>query len=163
MSAQDLKACIFIDYMPRPIAAKEGDWAEFSNAMEVGEFVNAVIYNFRETLVSFFPTMMKREMTEEELNWFVDQILKTPTYVAALLGIDSSFADYSDEVRKIDGKIPVLNIVSEWYEGWAESAQKLLKKNTPNSEIVVLGKHLMFYEFPDEFNTAVDNFLATIK
>ena len=160
---ENIKSCIFIDYMPRPIAAEKGDWAEFSDALEVGDFLNAIINDFRGLLTAFFPMLMKRPMTQDELDWCVDQAQKTPAYAAALLGVDVSFADYSSEVKMIDGKIPVLNVVSEWREGWAESAQKLLQKNTPNSEIFVLGKHMMFYEFPNEFNAAVDAFLLRNK
>ena len=131
--------------------------------MEVGDFINAIVYDFRGLLTAFFPSLLKREMMQVELDWVVDQTLKTPTYAAALLGVDVSFANYTNEVKMIDGKIPVLNVVSEWREGWAEAAQNLLKKNTPNSEIFVLGKHLMFYEFPDEFNAALDAFLSRNK
>ena len=159
----NIKACIFIDYMPRPIAAEKGDWAEFSNAIEVGEFINAVVYDFRDLLIAFFPTLINRKMTQDELDWVVDQALKTPTYAAALLAADASFADYTSEAKMIDGKIPVLNVVSEWREGWAESAKLWLKKYAPHSEIFVLGKHLMFFEFPDEFNAALDAFLSKEK
>ena len=53
---ENLKSLIFMDYMPKPIAVEKGDWAEFSNAMEVGEFINAVVYNFRDLLRNFVPT-----------------------------------------------------------------------------------------------------------
>lgn len=159
----NVKSCIFIDYMPKPIASEKGDWAEFSDAMEVGDFINATVYDLRGLMTAFIPTMMIREMRLDELDWILDELFKTPTYAAALLGIDASFADYTAEAHMIDRKIPVLHIVSEWREGWAESAQTWLKKNMPNSEIVVLGKHLMFLEFPDEFNEAVDAFLTKNK
>ena len=149
--------------MPKPIAAKEGDWAEFSDAMEVGDFINATIYDFRGLMTAFIPTFIQREWRQDEFDWILDQFLKTPTYAAALLGIDVSFADYTSETQMIDGKIPVLNVVSEWREGWAESSQTWLTKNSPNSEIFVLGKHLMYFELPNEFNTEVDAFLMTTK
>jgi non-heme chloroperoxidase len=148
--------------MPRPIAVEKGEWAEFSDAMEVGDFINGVIYDFRGLLTAFIPTIFQREMTAE-LNWVKDQLLKTPTYVAALLAADVSFADYTAEAQMIDGKIPVLNVVSKWREGWVESAQTWLKKNAPNSEVFILGKHMMFFEFPNESNAAVDAFLLKIK
>lgn len=160
---ENIKSCIFIDYMPRPIAAEKGDWAEFTNAMEVGDFINAVVYDFRSLLTAFIPTILKREMPQDELDWVNDQLLKTPIYAAALLAADVSFADYTNEAQMIDGKIPVLNVVSEWREGWAESAQTWLTKNAPKSEIFILGKHMMFFEFPHEFNAAVDAFLMKIK
>lgn len=159
----NIKSCIFIDYMPKPLAVEKGDWAEFTNALEVGEFINAVVYDYRGLMTAFIPSVLKREMPKDEMDWFVDQLLKTPTYAAALLGVDVSFADYTEEAQMIDGKIPVFNVVSEWREGWAESAQIWLAKNTPNSEVFVLGKHMMFFEFPDEFNAAVDAFLSKIK
>jgi non-heme chloroperoxidase len=159
----NVKSCIFIDYMPRPIAAEKGDWAEFSDATEVGDFINAIIYDFHGLMTAFMPTVIQREMRQDELDWILDQIFKTPIYAAALLGVDVSFADYTAEVQMIDGKIPVLNVVSEWREGWAESAQNLLTINSPNSEIFVLGNHMMFFEFPKEFNAEVDAFLTKIK
>jgi len=156
----NLKSIIFIDYMPKPIAAEKGDWAEFSNAMEVGDFVNGTIYDYRGLMTDFIPTLVHREMTQDELNWILDEVFKTPTYVAALSLVDVSFADYIAESQMIDGEIPVLNVVSEES---AVSAQTWLTKNTPNSEIFLLGKHMMFYEFPNEFNAAVDAFLKKIK
>ncbi len=160
---ENIKSCIFIDYMPRPIAAKKGDWAQYSNAMEVGEFINSTIYDLRNLLTAFIPTVFMRNMIHEELSWIMDQLLKTPTYAAALTAVDEAFADYTVEAQMIDGKIPVLNVVSEWSEGWVESAQIWLAKNAPDSEIFVLGKHMMFFEFPDEFNAEVDAFLEKIK
>ena len=59
------------------------------------------------------PTMMQRKMTADEIAWAVDQTQKTPDYVAVLLQVDSIFADYTEEAKKIDGKIPVLYFLSE--------------------------------------------------
>ena len=159
----NLKSIIFIDYMPKPIAADKGDWAEFSDAMEVGEFVNATIQDFRGLMTAFASSLMNRDLTEDELKWLMDQWLKTPTYAAALTLVDAAFSDYTAEAQKINGKIPVLNLVSDWYEGWAESAQAWLTRNAPNSEVYVLGKHLMFLESPEEFNEAVDSFLRKLN
>ena len=156
----NVKSIIFIDYMPKPIAVEKGDWAEFSNSMEVGSFVNATTYDFRGLMTEFIPTLVQREMTQDELNWLLDEVFKTPTYAAVLTLVDVSFADYTEEAQMIDGKMPVLDIVSE---GVAESAKTWLIKNAPNSEIFVLGKHLMFFEFPDEFNGAVGAFLTKTK
>ena len=99
-------------------------------------------------------------MTEEELNWAIDQVLKTPTHVAALTAVDGAFADYTEEAKKIDSEIPVLNVLAE---DRAEAAKPWLGKNAPNSEVFILGKHMMFWEFPDEFNAAVDSFLEKLK
>jgi hypothetical protein len=90
--------------MPRQIAAQKGDWADFKDVSEIAEFVNATIYDRRALVNQFVPTMMQRKMTADEIAWAVDQTQKTPDYVAVLLQVDSIFADYTEEVKKIDGK-----------------------------------------------------------
>ncbi len=156
----DVRAFICIDQPPRPIPAQQGDWAEFAEASEAGGFINAVVYDRRGLLSAFVPTMMKREMTHDEIAWALDQMLLTPTFAAALLAADGSFADYTEEAKMIDGKIPVLNVLSV---DRAEVAKGWLAKNAPHSEIFVSGNHMMFREFPDAFNAAVDAFLARVK
>jgi non-heme chloroperoxidase len=155
----NVKACIFIDQTPKSLVTQEGDWGWFDMS-EARNFINGTVYDQRGLMIAFFPTLMKREMTQDELDWAVDQTLKTPSSVAALLAMDELFGDYTHEARAIDGKIPVLNLLNE---DWADNAQKWLTENAPASEIFVLGKHAMLWEFPDRFNAAVDVFLANIK
>jgi pimeloyl-ACP methyl ester carboxylesterase len=152
----NVKACIFIDEMPRPVAAQKGAWADFADLAEAADFINAVVYDMRGLIRSFIPPMFQREMSPDELAWVLDQLLKTPVYAAALLAVDFSSADYTEEAKMIDGKVSVLNVVCE---AQAEPAKTWLKANAPHSEIVVLGNHLMLLEFPEQFNAAVDAFL----
>jgi hypothetical protein len=56
----------------------------------------------------------------------------------------------------IDGNIPVLNVVSE---DQGERAGVWLQQHAPHADIVVMGKHLMLLEFPDQFNSALETFL----
>jgi pimeloyl-ACP methyl ester carboxylesterase len=156
----NVKACIFIDQTPKSWMTQEGDWGWLAEISEARDFINGTVYDQRGFTTAFFPTLMKREMTQDELDWAVDQALKTPTFVAALLVTDELFGDYTQEARAIDGKIPVLNILNE---DWAEAAQKWLAENAPASETFVLGKHAMLWEFPNEFNAALDAFLSKIK
>ena len=103
-------------------------------------------------------------MTEDEKDWFVDQTMKTPTHAAILLDYDGNLADFTEEARLIDGNIPVLNVLAEpgWYEGWTAAGRAWLKANAPSANVVAFGLHMMFWEFPDQFNAAVDTFLAKI-
>jgi hypothetical protein len=71
-------------------------------------------------------------------------------------------ADYSAEAKMIDGTIPVLNVLAD-LEGWNELGTAWLSENAPNSEVVVFGLHLMFWEFPARFNAVVDAFLETVQ
>lgn len=156
----NLKAFICIDQPPRSIAAQKNDWSDFGDAAEVGGLINGVVYDRRAGASEFIPTMVQHKMTPEELSWALDQVLKTPDYVAALLAADASFADYTEEAKKIDGRIPVLNVSSE---ARFEAAKAWLAKNAPHSETFVLGNHMMFREYPDRFNAAVDAFLGKVK
>jgi hypothetical protein len=142
------------------VASQPGDWADFADAAAAVEFINAIVYDFRGLLKEFIPAMDKQKMMTEHLAWICDQLLKTPNYAAALLAVDGSFADYSAEARMIDGKIGVLNIVSE---AQATTAKAWLAKNAPHSEIAVLGNHLMLMEFHDQFNMIVDAFLQKVE
>jgi hypothetical protein len=104
--------------------------------------------------------MMVREMSQDELDWVTEQLLKTPNYAAALTITDFLLADYIDEAKGIDSQIPVLNVVAE---DQTEAARTWLATNAPHSEVVALGKHLMLLEFPDQFNAAVDAFLEKVE
>jgi pimeloyl-ACP methyl ester carboxylesterase len=106
--------------------------------------------------------MVTRPLTEEENNWLVDVSMKTPTYAAVSLFFDVAMADYTAEAKMIDGTIPVLNVLSD-RDGWSEPGKAWLSENAPNSEVVVFGLHLMFWEFPDRFNAVVDAFLDKIE
>ena len=103
---------------------------------------------------------MQRKMTQDEIAWAVDQTQRTPDYVAVLLAADGAFADYTPEAKKIDGKIPVLNVLSE---AQADAGKTWLAANAPHSETFVLGNHMMFREYPEKFNAALDAFLAEVK
>jgi pimeloyl-ACP methyl ester carboxylesterase len=157
---KNVRAAVFIDQMPRAVAKQKGEWAEFADHSEARAFIDATVYDIRGCIKGFIPLMMKRDMKPEELNWALDQLLKTPNYVSVLLGVDGSFADYTEEAKMIDGRIAVLNVVSE---DQAEAAKVWLKSNAPHSEVVVLGKHLMLLEFPDQFNSAVETFLEKLR
>ena len=156
----NVSAFVCIDQTPRSLAVQNGDWAEFTDASEVGGFINGVAYDRRAFMRDFIPTMMQGKMTQHEVAWALDQTQQTPNYVAVLLGADGSFADYTEEARKIDGKIPVLNVLGQ---GHAAAARRWLAKNAPHSETVVLGNHMMFREYPDKFNAALDAFFAKLK
>ncbi|MFN0317031.1 MAG: alpha/beta fold hydrolase [Burkholderiales bacterium] len=153
----NVRSFVCIDQPPRSIPAQKGDWADYAEFSEIGGFINGLAYDRRATMREFIPTMMQRKMATEEVEWALDQSLKTPDYVASLLAADGTFADYTEEAKKIDGKIPVLNILGE---ARADAAKAWLAKNAPHSQTLVLGQHMMFREFPGRFNTALDKFLA---
>lgn len=161
----NVKAFVCIDSTPKAIIEKEGDWGTLNAASDLKAFHDGMTYDRLTTTRDFLQSMVTRPMTEKEKEWFVDELMKTPSYVAVLLDYDGSMADYSAEAKMIDGKIPVLNVLADpgWYEGWTESGKAWLAKNAPNSKVVAFGLHLMHWEFPDKFNAAIDTFLENAK
>lgn len=153
----NVKALVFIDQGPKSLLTKEGDWA-IGDAMGYKGFADGVNHSrqpFTEGVLKWF---VSRELTKKELQWMLDEALKTPTYVAMLLITDGWFSDYSEVVPTLD--VPVMNVLRK---DWSEPATKYLRATLPDSKIFVLGNHAMFWEFPDQFNKAVDAFLNTLQ
>jgi pimeloyl-ACP methyl ester carboxylesterase len=158
----NVKAFVCIDMPPKPIIDNEGDWGEVRTAGDLRPFHNSIVYDRLAWAHDFQQSMVTRPLTSEEENWLVDVSMKTPTYVATSLFLDFTMADYSAEAKMIDGAIPVLNVLAD-LEGWSELGTAWLSENAPNSEVVVFGLHLMFWEFPARFNAVVDAFLETVQ
>lgn len=156
------QAFICIDESPKPTVVKEGDWGVYTTFETMRLFNNDIIYHRREVMPKFAQSMVTRKLTEEETGWFVEQVMKTPNYIAVGLGLSGDFVDYTDEAKTIDSQIPVLHVLSE-KEGWTVAGKMWIKKNMPRSEVVAFGLHLMFWEFPDRFNAAVDAFLERLN
>jgi len=53
--------------------------------------------------------------------------------------------------------MPLVYVVRDEVETVAD---KRIKANTPSAKAVYMGKHLMFWERPDEFNEILDGFLS---
>jgi len=158
---ENVKAFVCIDQPPKTLIEQEGDWGYHTFPDSFKAFNENVNHN-RLQFTRGFTSMVTRVMTEEETNWMVDELMKTPTHVAISLWLDGNISDYSSDAKMIDGKIPVLYVLSE-QEGYTETAKAWLTKNTPNAQIEAFGHHAMFWEFPDKFNAAVDAFLEKIK
>ncbi len=81
----------------------------------------------------------------------------TPTYSALEMALDAIYSNYSQEVILLDKhKVPSINFISQVAY---PKAKLWLEKNAPHSDIKVMGKHLMFWEHPDQFNHLLDEFL----
>ncbi|MEE9301253.1 MAG: alpha/beta hydrolase [Alphaproteobacteria bacterium] len=155
----NIKALIFIDQTPKALYGEEGDWWEGKPA-DWKAFVEGVNYDRRDFLDEFTKWMVIRELTAEELATIMDESLKAPTSTAIQLLADGVFADYSEEAKALDGKVPVMNVVRE---EWADMAKAWLAANAPHSAVYADAGHMMFWERPDAFNAALDDFLSALS
>lgn len=155
----NIKAFISIDMPPKGIQVQEDDWAEDTRENFHQLFSAIMIPDQRHLMRDYAQYMILREANDDELNWVVNQSLKTPAHIAALLIADVALIDYSDLINSIDNRIPVMHIIRK---DWSKTALGWLSKQAPAAQTAVLGGHMMFWEFPDQFNPILLDFLAKL-
>ena len=156
-----VKAHVDIDLSPKLVSVTEGDWVEGT----LDELAEAIMtMSSRRTLrdfVKFYITevMVQRTLAPAELDWILAQFERTPQWAALSLYAYLVQTDYRPEAKLLDENRPSLFVVAEW---WAETAKPYLEKHYPNSEIAVLGGHMMFWEHPDRFNAMLRDFIGRL-
>lgn len=106
-----------------------------------------------------FAEWMLEDASERNIGWVCEITNQTSNEVAALLNAAGAFLDYSDVLKHLGESLPLLYVVSEELRDAVESWRL---GNTPAAEVAAFGKHLMFWERPDEFNGVLDRYLRTI-
>ena len=155
----NIRSFICIDMPPKNIKIAEDDWAEGSLEEIHGLFSGIMQPDQRQLMEGYTDFMLTRKATDDERAWVVEQSLKTPAHLAALIAADAALLDFSDTARSINDSIPVLHIVRE---DWSATAIQWLNKNAPTAKVEVLGGHMMFWEFPEQFNKLMLDFLASL-
>lgn len=153
----NVSAFVAIDMSPKPVKDKESDWG-----IDVRENVRRMQASVTDPDHSALVRAMTSHgfLTQRVGDAFVEDIVSrsmhTPPHVAALLLGDGNLCDYSQVARDVAGQLPVLQIVNRHA---SEAAAKWIEANTPNAELRALGAHMMFWEYPEEFNDVVSRFL----
>lgn len=151
-----VSAFVNIDQSPRPLQGSASDWG-IGQRRELRRLVAAVTAPDQSAIVRQF-AMSVHGADKAFVDHGVASSLKTPPHIAALLLADSLLCDYRDVARTVAAQLPVLYFVSEKD---SEAASRWIEANTPGAEVRTLGGHMMFWEYPDEFNREVLRFLDT--
>lgn len=139
---------------------KEWVWYRRDDADGYKQYFTQGVLNDRQTLNRDFATWMIENPTDANMGWVAEISNQTPSEVAALLNETCAYLDYSADLRALEGTLPLLYVArSEWGPVVSEWA----KKNTPSATVEALGKHMMFWEKHEAFNTILDKFLSTVK
>ncbi len=157
---KDLKSAVLVDLPPKLLSINEAtDWVE-GNLDEISTIYTTYLTDsekHREFITAYIQdAMIAGELTDDELTWLVEQSLKTPYYIGANLLAAALFSDYRKEAKAISESIPTLTVIANH---WADVAKPYTEKLSPKSHVEVLGEHLMFWEFPEEFNDILEKFL----
>jgi len=155
----NLKAFVCIDAPPKSSGNKK-EWAALDYQDWGAAVIQPMMYHRVQFAHSWAQSMVDHKLRPEEQDWIVRESFHTPTYAALELNLDAIYADYRPEAKLLDiNQVPTLDFVAEH---WASAAKKWLHVNAPHANVKVISKHLMFWEHPDEFNQALDEFLDKV-
>lgn len=160
--SDNVKAFVCIDESPKPMVQQQGEWGFLTTFDDLRSFGNDMIHRRREAMPKVVRSMVGQRLPDGEIDWLVEEMMKTPSFVALPLGLSGDLADYTGDAKTLDGKIPILHVLRE-ADGWATAGRSWLKKHMPSSRAIAFGSHLMFWELPDRFNSAVDAFLERLR
>lgn len=158
----NIKAMIMIDTGPDVTGATRDEWVWYLNDDSDGYsrwFTEGIIED-RQTVITEFAKWMLEKPTPEAVAWVSDIANMTSSSVASITNATGFYLDFTKDLVALEGKVPLLYIVREEVQAVAD---KWIKANTPSATAVYMGKHMMFWERPEEFNKAVDDFLATLN
>lgn len=157
-----LKAVATIDMSPLPLSPDPSWWTE-GTIEELSEVATRVL-NTPEGTRAFFSDyateiMIQHQMEPSELEYILDMSARTPYWIAKALFCDAIYSNYLDTAKDLGATFPSLMFIAEH---WADIAKPFVEKELPGYRTHVMGGHLMFFEYPDEWNKVLEEFLAEI-
>ncbi len=159
---QKIAAMVMIDSGPDVAGASYDEWVWYLNDDSNGYarwFTEGIIED-RQNVITEFGKWMLEDPNEESMDFVADVANQTPSSVAALLNATGFYLDYSEDLAALEGKMPLLYVVRE---EWQPQASAWIAENTPSARAEYLGKHMMFWERPQEFNAILDSFLNSLN
>ncbi len=114
-------------------------------------FREFVVRNFIDGIFFIHPPEEKAERDK-----VLNSCLRLPLEVGDQLIVDGHLTDKRAVMKAVDEKLPCLFFVADYRK---EEGLLCIPRDYPHSEVVTLGNHMMFYEFPEDFNRIVEDFL----
>jgi pimeloyl-ACP methyl ester carboxylesterase len=154
-----LVGMILIDTGPDVSGASYDEWVWYlrDDSDEYSRWFTEGIIEDRGNVITEFAKWMLEDPSSENVAWVEGIAYETPATVASVLNATGFYLDYTEDLVKLEGKLPLLYVVRE---EWEPVADPWIKANTPSAQAEYLGKHLMFWERPEEFNAILDNYLS---
>ena len=151
---------VCIDMPPVPLSGAEdaGDWVEIPIAQLPGAYGALSSAEGQSAFISGYAKaiMVQRQLSDAELNWIVSLSLNTPPEVAQQLFASGCFSNYLETAKRLESEVPSLFVVAEH---WSSVAIPYLNSELPESRVETLGGHMMFWEYPSEFNAFLASFV----
>jgi non-heme chloroperoxidase len=154
--ADKLAGLVLLDTPPKARGTdftKEWVWFGTKDEGDQDDLLKWVCYDVMIDRQGFnvdFAQWMLEEPTPAKIKFVNDMTNMTADSIAALLSASNWFLDNTPEAKALDGEVPLLYFVRE---EWEDLASEWAADNTPSATIMALGKHLMFWERHEQFNT----------
>jgi pimeloyl-ACP methyl ester carboxylesterase len=161
-----LKALGLIDSDPFPFS--QADWNNHPlknyNFDAMNTTFGMLAADQKKFATAFTGRMFKQKPSDADVDWVVTELTKTPPWIAIAIYSDFVMSDYAKALP--DVKIPLIVFAADsgvYPKGIAMG--KALASQAPHGKFVPVedGGHMLFYEQPQEFNTALAGFVKELK
>lgn len=154
-----VKNVICIDMPPKPLSSNEKDWVELTLDEMSEIFLGSLnsTENQREFFAEYTKGAMLQNYTDEEVAKIGDISCMTPFYILHTLYTNVVLGDYRETARLIEEKVPSLMFIAEH---WSAIAEPYMKEHFPKTQTITMGGHMMFYEYHEAFNKALEEFIG---
>ena len=161
-SVADVAGHMCIDLSPTPLTGVECDWVEGGVADIAGFYQAVQTSQGHRDVINWYAdeVMIEQEYTPELSQWIVDISTASPPWVASAYLAAGMFSNYMDVAKDIDANIPSAFVVADH---WADTARAYVAQHLPNSQIEAFGGHMMYWEYPDQFNPILAELLKRAK
>jgi len=153
-----VKQVVTIDMSPKPLSQEPGDWVEMPNEALPGVLLDllANAKGQRDFFAGYAREAMLEHPSDEEVSKIVDLTCMSPVHILHTLLINVLLCDYRTTVKKIEDAVPSLMFIAKH---WSDVAEPYMKRHFPKTRTVVMGGHMMFYEYATEWNKVLEEFL----
>lgn len=154
-----VKQVVCIDMPPKPLSIEPGDWVELTHDEMSEIFLGSLnsAKGQREFFAEYTTSAMLHNYTDEEVAKIVDISSQTPFYILHTLYTNVVLGDYRTAAKTIEDSRPSLMFIAEH---WADVAEPYMKNHFPKTKTCVMGGHMMFYEYHEEFNRVLEEFMG---
>lgn len=161
-----VKALGLVDSDPFPFSPAEWNAHPLKNYNY--DLMNATFANLaadqKKFATGFTGRMFKEKPSEADVNWVVTELTKTPTWIAIAIYSDFVMSDCTKILPTV--KVPLIVIAADsgvFPKGIAMGKALAAMASSGKFVAVEDGGHTLFYEQPQEFNTALAEFVKGLK
>ena len=130
--SEKLKGMVIIDSGPDVTGASHDEWVWYLNDDSDGYsrwFTEGIIEDRQNTITEFAKWMLENP-SSENVAWVSNISNMTSGTVASVLNATGFYLDYSEDLKKLEGKIPLLYITRDESK---KTADRWIKANTPSA------------------------------